>query len=166
MKKLTRLNFCVVSLLFALSATSFLQAQPCYLSRIIEADGDTISILYNGDNHISSIAKNSIVKTNSSGNIIEIIHDKAAATSFARATFIYDNNNNLILYEQFDKGNTKPSFITKFTYNSFNQLTETKSDVLVGENYFYGYRVFNYTNTTTKNPSTIKTYSGDAHGKT
>ncbi len=141
-------------------------AQPCYLSRIIGAGGDTISILYNGDNHISSIAKNSIVKTNSGGLITEITHDQASTTSFSRATCNYDNNNNLILYEQFDKASTNPSFIMKYTYNSFNQLTETQSTVSVNEKLFYGYRVFLYPNTTTKNPSTIKTYSGDAHGKT
>lgn len=166
MKKLARHNFYVVSLVFALSATNYLQGQPCYLSKIIEADGDTISILYNADNHISSIAKKSIVKTDASGFITEIIHDQAGGSSFTNATFSYDNNNNLLLYEQFDNTSADPAFRMKFTYNSFNQLTETKSDVLVGKNYFYGYRVFIYPNTTTKNPSTIKTYSGDANGKT
>jgi hypothetical protein len=166
MKKLARQNFCVVFLILVLGTANALKAQPCYLSRIIEADGDTISILYNADNHITSIAKKSIVKTNASGFITEVIHDQTSGSSFTKATFSYDNNNNLLLYEQFDKTSSDPAFKMEFTYNSFNQLTETKSDVLVGNNYFYGYRVFIYPNTTTKNPSTIKNYSGDAHGKT
>ncbi|MBI1767506.1 MAG: hypothetical protein HYR67_03935 [Bacteroidetes bacterium] len=166
MKKLRESFFYMVALLFGANVISDLQAQTCYLTRVIEADGDTISLSYDGNNHISSLGKNTTVKTNSGGHIVEIIHDEAATNSLARATFSYDNNNNLIKYEQFMGAATTPAFITRFTYNSFNQLIETQSAVAVGPNYFYGYRVFSYPNTTIKNPSTIKAYSGNAQGKT
>jgi YD repeat-containing protein len=52
-----------------------------------------------------------------------------------------------------------------FTYNATHQLVESKSAVRAGQMYFYGYRVFSYPNTATKNPSTIKAYDGDAHSK-
>ena len=164
MKKLTR-PFFYVALLFTVDVTYDLKAQACYLTRIIEANGDTISLSYNGSNHITSLGKNSVVKTNVNGHITEIIHDEASTKSFSRATYKYDNNNNLIEYEQFTGASATPAFITKFTYNSFNQLIESQSAVAVKLNYFYGYRVFIYLNTTTKNPTTIKAYSGDAHGK-
>jgi hypothetical protein len=160
-----RLNFCVVLLSLTVYTTNPLMAQPCYLSRIIQADGDSVSISYNADYHIRSIGKNSIVTTNSVGFIVEIAHDQASTASFSKATFKYDANNNLILHEQFDKVSTTPSFVMKYTYNSFNQLTDTQSALRVDQNYFYGYRVFIYSNTSTKNPSIIKNYSGDARGK-
>lgn len=143
-----------------------LHAQTCNLSRIIEADGDTILISYDANNHVSSLGRNSVVKTNSSGHFLEVIHEEVKTNSLSRATYKYDNNNNLLVYEQFMGSSTTPAFITKFTYNSFHQLVEAQSAVAVKANFFYGYRVFIYPNTTTKNPTTIKTYSGDAHGKT
>jgi hypothetical protein len=165
MKKLARSYFYVMPLLCASSITFQLQAQTCLLSRMIEADGDTITFSYDGNNRLASLGKNSIVKTNASGNITEIIHDDAVNKSFSRSTFKYDNNNNLIEYEQFTGSAASPAFINKFKYNSFNQLIEAQSAVAVKQNYFYGYRVFEYHSTTTKNPATIKAYSGDAHGK-
>ena len=165
MKKLWRPFFYAMALLFTIITTADLQGQTCYLTRIIEADGDTISLSYDGNNHVSVLGKNSTVKTNSNGHITEIVHDEATTNSFSRATYKYDHNNNLIEYEQFSGASTTPAFINKFSYNSFNQLIETQSAVGVKQNFFYGYRVFLYPNTTTKNPTTIKAYSGDAHGK-
>jgi len=161
MKKVAVL-FTYTALLYA----SDLRGQTCYLSRIIEADGDTISLTYDASNHVSSLGKTSVVKTNSSGHFLEVIHDEAKTNSLSRATYKYDNNNNLLEYEQFMGASTTPAFIMKFTYNSFHQVVEAQSAVAVKTNFFYGYRVFSYANTTTKNPTTIKTYAGDAHGKT
>ncbi|HTH57398.1 MAG TPA: hypothetical protein VL728_15215 [Cyclobacteriaceae bacterium] len=141
-------------------------AQACNLTRIIEADGDTISLSYDATNHVSSLGKNSVVKTNSNGHFLEVVHEEAKTNSLSRATYKYDNNNNLLEYEQFMGASTTPAFIMKFTYNSFHQVIEAQSAVAVKTNFFYGYRVFTYANTTTKNPTTIKNYSGDAHGKT
>jgi len=52
----------------------------------------------------------------------------------------------------------------KFTYNASHQLVEAQSAVRANQRILC-YRVFSYPNTTTKNPSTIKAYDGDAHGK-
>ncbi len=142
MKKLWRPFFYAMALLFTIIATADLQGQTCYLTRIIEADGDTISLSYDGNNHVSVLGKNSTVKTNSNGHITEIVHDEATTNSFSRATYKYDHNNNLIEYEQFTGASATPAFINKFTYNSFNQLIETQSAVGVKQNFFYGYRFF------------------------
>jgi len=150
----------------ALSCIAELRAQTCHLTRIIEADGDTISLSYDASNHVSSLGKNSVVKTNSSGHFLEVVHEEVKTNSLSRATYKYDANNNLLEYEQFMGSSTTPAFIMKFTYNSFHQVVEAQSAVAVKTNFFYGYRVFVYPNATTKNPTTIKTYSGDAHGKT
>jgi len=166
MKKLTRSYLFVMPLLFASCITFHLHAQNCLLKRIIEADGDTISISYDANNHISSIGKYSKVKTNPDGNVTEIDHQYSTESSISRETYGYDSYHNVIHYERFTGSNNEPDYIMKFTYNTFHQLVEAQSAVRANQRYFYGYRVFSYPNTTTKNPSTIKAYDGDAHGKT
>ena len=165
MKKLLQSNFCFTSLILCLAFTSSSQAQTCLLYRIIEADGDTISISYDGNSHISSIGKYSKVKTNTEGNIIEIDHQYSTESSISRETYAYDVNHNVIHYERFTGSGLEPDYIMKFTYNATHQLVEAQSAVRANQRYFYGYRVFSYPNTATKNPSTIKAYDGDAHGK-
>ena len=163
MKKILGSNLTLLLIfLISLSANS----QNCLLNRIIEADGDTILISYGANNHISSIGKNSKVKTNEAGYITEIDHKYDTESSISRETYKYDANNNVIHYERFTGSSLEADYIMKFTYNASHQLIEAQSAVRANQRYFYGYRVFHYPNTTTKNPSTIKTYDGDAHGKT
>jgi hypothetical protein len=140
-------------------------AQNCLLSRIIEADGDTISISYNANNHISSIGAYSKVTTNADGYVTQIDHQYSTESSISRETYQYDNFHNVIMYERFTGSKADPDYIMKFTYNATHQLVESQSAVRAGQMYFYGYRVFTYANPNTKNPSTIKAYDGNAHSK-
>ena len=162
MKKMFKGFLTIASLVFLFSST---YAQSCLINRIIEADGDTISISYDANNHISSIGKYSKVKTNEAGYITEIDHQYSTESSISRETYAYDANHNVIHYQRFMGSYPEPDYIMKFTYNANHQLIEAQSAVRANQRYFYGYRVFHYPNTTTKNPSTIKTYDGDAHGK-
>ncbi len=166
MKKLFQRNLSFTSIILLFAVASSAQAQTCLLHRIIEADGDTISISYDGNDHISSIGKYSKVKTNAAGYITEIDHQYSTESSISRETYGYDANHNVIHYERFTGSNNEPDYIMKFTYNTFHQLVEAQSAVRANQRYFYGYRVFSYHTTTTKNPATIKAYDGDAHGKT
>ena len=166
MKNIFKRYFAIVSLGLLLFVSSSVYSQNCLLTRIIEADGDTISISYDGNNHISSIGKYSKVKTNAEGYITEIDHQYSTESSISKETYRYDANHNVVHYERFTGSNLEPDYVMKFTYNSSHQLVEAQSAVRANQRYFYGYREFHYSNTTTKNPSTIKTYDGDAHGKT
>lgn len=165
MKKSFRHYISLLPLLTVLMITFTGHAQNCLLNRIIEADGDTISISYDANKHISSIGKYSKVKTNAEGNITEINHQYSTESSISKETYAYDNFHNVIHYERFTGSYPDPDYIMSFTYNATHQLVEAKSAIRAGQRYFYGYRVFSYPNTTTKNPSTIKAYDGDAHGK-
>lgn len=162
MKKMLKCFLTIASLGFI---SSYANAQSCLISRIIEADGDTILISYNTNDHISSIGKTSKVKTDEAGYITEIDHKYDTESSISRETYKYDANHNVIHYERFTGSSLDPDYIMKFTYNATHQLVEAQSAVRANQRYFYGYRVFHYPNTTTKNPSQIKTYDGDAHGK-
>lgn len=141
------------------------QSQTCLLSRIIEADGDTISITYDSKNHISSIGEYSKVKTSADGYITEINHQYSTESSISKETYQYDNAHNVTMYERFTGSKDEPDYIMKFTYNATHQLIESQSAVRAGQMYFYGYRVFSYANPTTKDPTTIKAYDGNAHSK-
>lgn len=165
MKKSKSSYFSLLSLVVALTVPSTGHSQNCLLNRIIESDGDTISISYNDLKHITSIGKYSKVKTNADGYITEIDHQYSTETSISKETYAYDNFHNVIHYERFTGSYPDPEYIMKFTYNATHQLVEAQSAIRAGQRYFYGYRVFSYPNTTTKNPSTIKAYDGDAHGK-
>jgi YD repeat-containing protein len=160
-----RFTYGIFAILIVQFTTVIGWSQNCLLSRIIEADGDTISISHNANNHISSIGVYSKVKTNSEGYITEIDHQYSTESSISRETYQYDNSHNVIKYERFAGSKNEPDYIMKFTYNATHQLVESQSAIRAGQMYFYGYRVFSYPNTTTKNPSTIKAYDGDAHSK-
>jgi YD repeat-containing protein len=98
------------------------------------------------------------VTTNSSGQVTEMAMPKRSQ----KVKYIYDSKNNLVEYQMQNDKEETPGLVIKYSYNASNQLIEIKSINKVRTNKFYGYNVFSYLNTSSKNPVTVKFYSGDS----
>jgi uncharacterized protein (TIGR02145 family) len=140
---------------------------------------NVMTISYDAYNHPAGLVMsgNGITATytitsDAKGNILSIVN-RGVASGFmlAKAIFTYDVTGKLKEAQEFLGSDTKPTLAETYSYNAFGQLTQRKQVVNQsrpdGTAYTaYGYNVYQYPTTTTKNPGTITIYGGNAAGKT
>ena len=118
------------------------------------------------------VTANYVVKYDAKGNIFSFVNQGVATGSMmAKVVFIYDLNGRLKEDQRFLGTSIKPAIVENYTYNTSGQLIQLKQMANLlrpnGTVYIsYNYNVYTYPNTTTKNPSTINVFGGNATGKT
>jgi uncharacterized protein (TIGR02145 family) len=140
---------------------------------------NVMTISYDNNNHVTGFIMNGngltatyVVTSDAKGNILSILNKGVASSDMmSKVLFAYDLNGRLTEAKEFLGTGTQPAIVETYTYNISGQLTQRKQVTnqlrANGTAYIsYTYNVYAYPNPTTKNPSTITIFRGNATGKT